>query len=206
MKYDKWKMSDKFPHLLTSVNHPIVPGHPVRQDVINTGCFDGPTPTAKEQERAALPNEVGLYSLRDWEGATCFIKTANRICASEININIPAGPREPLVKEVAGFRISNFVSTSQPSVNHVEMRVAVTSGGPAQLTISVEICPAVGRTIILEADEIVEIDVVKIKSKILVVIVEAFELHGDNHCDSQQSSIDLIKQVVLGRIDVTAHL
>src|SRR5436190_402290 len=98
----------------------VVACHPVRQDVINPRRLLGTWSIGLQAERASLPQEISIRSIGNWHRQL-------RLALKHEAVGEPA--REQRIEQATRLSISGRVGTIERAVNHVEVRVAIISGG-----------------------------------------------------------------------------
>src|SRR5688500_16846051 len=180
--------------------------HPVGQDIVDCRGLNEPLPSAIGLERTPLPEEVGVDALVDADRRAGAIVLAFRILAPQVDKVVPAWPLEPEVEEEVSLRVAGGVGAANAAVDHVEVGVLVASGAAAQRGERLHVERQRGREWLLEADEIVEVDVIEIEFEVAVMRVEALPHDRERHLGGECRAMGGVDGRETLRIHVAADL
>src|SRR5687768_120519 len=159
--------------------------HPVREDVVDRRRLDEPLAAAIGLERTPLPEEVGVDALINAHRRAGAIVFAFRVLAAYVDKVVSPGSSEPEIEEEIRLGVPSGVGAAHAAVDHVEVGVLVASGAAAQGGECLHVQRQRGGQWLLEADEVVEVDVVEIELEVAVVRVEAFSHDRKRYCGGQ---------------------
>src|SRR6266540_6748612 len=111
-------------------NDSVISSHPIRQYVVDASRFDRTPASTKEEERTALPEEIGVDAIhhRNWAAGSVIATGRVTRVSAPVTIQVSSRPLEPLLQQVPRLGIAAGVCAFQGAVDHIEMGVAVIVG------------------------------------------------------------------------------
>src|SRR5688500_8492443 len=156
-------------------------GHPVREDVVDRRRLDEALAAAIGLERTPLPEEVGVDALVNAHRGAGAIVFAFRILAPHVDKVVSPWPLEPEVEEHIRLGVPSGIGAAYAAVDHVEVGVLMAPGAAAQRGERLHVERQCGGQRLLEANEVVEVDVVEVELEVAGVRVEAFTHDRQRH-------------------------
>ena len=160
----------------------VIAGHPIGEDIVDARSFDHSAAAAGELKWIALPEKVGRNAGKDRDRIARLRtrRTAGRIDTAKIHIRVAARALQPLVEKDACIEVPTRVRATNRPVDHVKVRVLVCHcrGAKNSVRTAVEDLP---ETRILQADQVIERDVVKIKLEVRAMRVGGVDANRRDH-------------------------
>src|SRR5215510_4303207 len=119
--------------LSSILNNTVISCHPIWQDIVDAGSFNRSAASTEEKKGAALPEKIGVHTVRHCDRIAGSIKSTGRITRipTQVPRQVAARPLEPLLQQISRFGIAASIRALQCTVNHIEMSITVIVGRPA---------------------------------------------------------------------------